>query len=288
MRNQFILIFLLFIQIKVWCQTVILNEISIDSDSISKMVDVEIIVNEINLDTINRLKLLDQAFAHTKNLNSFASDSFHTDGYSDNYDNKYTIVFDSIPNEVNNFERVTGVLRYFYPSIENKSIVIIENGNEAFNSNILDQNSKEIKIVPINGFILHRSKKRKRRLNKYLTEIILENDLDKNLFIETLSRHFEDYQDFKMIKKLSDFILFYIEQPSFKVVSIKIEDSNSKNRDGYYSIDINSKLNGPESALWISSNRGGKLKSNYNIEIRYENSKSIQDFEFELLNIELQ
>ena len=287
MKRLILVLITITINTAIWSQKVTLDKVSYESYSTFKSVAVEIKIDGVKLDTINRIKLLGNAFAYIGKSKEYISDSFYSDEYQDNSDNKYTIVFDSISKQINNFEKVTGTLRYFHPSTYDKSIVVIENAKNTFNSNVLSKNSDEIKVIPINGLILHKLNKRKKKLPKYLDGIILKNRLDKNLFIETLSKHFDNYKDFNSLNKLSDFIIFYIEQPHFKVVSIHLEDSNNKNRTGYYSVEINSKLNGPKSAIWISSNFGKKLNDDYKIEIRYENKNSIKDFEFELSNLQL-
>lgn len=288
MRYLLTILILLFIQINLWSQTVSLNNVHIKSDSITKIVYVKIVVNDIKLDSIKRIKIIDKAYANTKNLNIYLSDTFYSDGYLDNYNNEYVFVFDSIPNQITAFEKINGVLRYFNPSIEKKSIVNNNKGREIFDSNILQGYSSDIKVVPIDGLTLHKLKKQRRKLNKYLNKVISINHLDKNLFFETLNKHFNQYKEFELFDKLSNMIIFYIEQPYFKVVSINIEDSSSENRNGYYSVDINYKLNGPKSAIWISKNSGEKLDHDFNVEIMYENKKSIRDFEFELLDVNIE
>lgn len=280
MKYQLLILILLSNQIEIWCQNTVLNKVVIESDSITKMVHVQIKISGVKLDTLNRVKIIGNALATAKDSNKFFSDWFYSDDYLDNYDNKYTIVFDSIPNDVMRFEKVNGILRLFSPSEEKKSVLIIPEGKSTFDSNIIGGKSSNIKVIPINAIVLNKLKKRKKKFAEYIKETISKNHLNKSLFIETLNKYFNNRQQFKLPKNISENIVFYIEHSNFKVVTISINDS--KNRDKQF---LGSKLNGPESAIWEYRNFKRKLSSDFVIEVVYENQESIKDFEFELLNV---
>lgn len=263
-------------------QEVTLNKVRFESDSTIKIVDVQIKIDGVKLDSLNRIKLLGNASAFTDDLKKYNSDWFYSDDYLDNYDNKYTIVFDSIPYQVKHFERISGTLRLFNPSEEKSSIIKVLNNTSTFNSNILFQNSNDIKVVPIDGYFLHKLKWKKRKFREFITGIVNQNQLNEVLLLQTLSEYFEQNKKSKFLKKVSDYILFYIERENFEVMSISLNDTNKDEKRF-----VNSKLNGPKSAIWSFRNYKLKLNSDFVIEIIYENAESITEFNFELLDVDL-
>nr|WP_299073443.1 hypothetical protein [uncultured Allomuricauda sp.] len=282
MKHLLFVLIALSIQSEVWSQKVALNEVRVESDSIIKMINVKIAIDGIKLDSLNRVKLLGNASALTEDSKKYISDWFYSDDYLDNYDNHYTIVFDSIPNEVNRFEKINGTLRLFNPSKEKNSIIRVSNDSSTFNSNIITQKSTNIKVVPIDGFLLHSLKWKKRKFREYVQGIVSQNQLNEVLLLKTLHEYLEQNRKSKFLKNISDYILFYIENDNFKVVSIFIDDPNKAKKRF-----ISSRLNGPKSAIWGFRNYGPKLNNNFVIEVIHENSKSVTDFKFELLEVDL-
>ncbi|MFS4483079.1 hypothetical protein ACKGJY_08670 [Hyunsoonleella sp. 2307UL5-6] len=282
MKYVLLIIITLAVQFEVRSQEVALNKVRLESDSTIKIVYVQIKIDGVKLDSLNRIKLLGNASVFTDESKEYISDWFYSDDYLDNYDNNYTIVFDSIPNQVNKFKRISGTLRLFNPSEEKSSIVRVSNDESTFNSNIISQNSNNIKVVPIDGFLLHKLKWKKRKIRKYIAEIINQNQLNEVLLLKTLSQYFEQNKKTKFLKKVSDYILFYIEKENFEVMSISIDDT-TKNEKRY----VSSKLNGPKSAIWSFINYKPKLNNNFIMEVIYENAESITEFNFELLDVDL-
>lgn len=280
--KYFLLTFLLFsIQLETLCQEVQLDKVFIESDRATKMLSIRIKINGIKLDTLNRVKLLGDAYAFTKDSSMFISDWFYSDDYLDNDDNHYTFVFDSIPMNIMQFARIDGKLQLFSPSEKKNSIVIVPGGILNYNNNIIPKNSDNIKVVPINAFILDKIKKRRKKFNKYLIKSISENNLNETLFLETLNKYFDGRNQFKLPSNIEDNIIFYIENSKFKVVRISIDD----NKTG--KLSVMSKLNGPNSAIWEIRYFKSKLSDDFAIEVILENRESIKDFDFELLNVEL-
>lgn len=279
---RYIIIFFLFYQPFIWSQTVYVSKTISETESNYKIVEIETLIGGIKLDSINGVKLIGNATAYNKTSN-YLSHWFYSDNYLDNFNNKYTFGFDSIPEQVTLFDKIKGTLRYFTPSVEKKSILKIKNGKKNFDLNIIDQNN--IKIIPINGLELR--KLNSEELKKYTDQLYKKHNIDKNSFIDIIKEFFKNHTYYSSSKKLKDLIIFYIEHPILKVVKININDSFSINRTGVKSVDTNLKINGANSSIWISSNNGKKLDDNFTIEVILENKNSILDFDFELLDVQL-
>ncbi len=248
-------------------------------DSTYHLVNINLEINGILLDSINRIKLIENAIA-TNNDSKHISDWFYSDHYNDNYDNKYTIVFDSINKNISEFQNIKGRMRYFYPSKERNSIVEITNGTSKFNKNLLEKNPTKIKVVFIDAKKLDKIRSKKRKLNKYLSELIKVNKLSEPLVNQTFEKYFRNRDEFQVSKEIMKNFIFYIEHSELRVNKILIIDKKT-NKKGYISFQINSS----DSSIWELRSFNNVPFDDIEIELIFENFESITNFDFELKDI---
>ena len=234
---------------------------------------IQISVNGIKLDSINRIELKNKAILSLKNSSNLYSDNFLTDLYFDNLDNKYTIVYNLKENNIDDLKSIRGTFKYFTPSISKNSINLLNITNSSFEKLIFEDSNSKIKIIYLDAFKIDSLRNNKR----YFKKIVRNNNLDKTIFQDAIDNHLGQRDNFKIPKNLQNNVIFYIESPIYKVVSNKVQKSEK-----YNSPEVVSEHHSDKWTIWELRYFNQSIPKDYTIEIISENEDSISEFDFNI------
>ena len=281
MKNA-VQIALLLISNLIFSQQISLNKTYIrDSNPTFKTVAIQLKFENLKLDSLNSVELSGNAEAILSDSNKYFSDDFYTDKYFENKENNYDIVFDSLNKNLNFIKCIKGKLKYISLSESNNSIVKILIKNEE--SLIFEDSKTGIKIFMFDAKNLDDIYKKKRVLKAYLKNVSSKNSLDKEIFSDAIMSFLKDRYQFKIPQNLSEDKVFYVENPSYKVINLEIYDTNNIKFS-----EISSEYHSEKWTTWEKRYFDGKkIPKNFFVKILLENPESIKYIDFELKNIEL-
>jgi len=281
MKNAFKILFFL-ISNYFFSQEISVNKIFVRNNFEKyKRFGVELIVDNIKLDSLHSMELQGNSVAVCNSKKKY-SDNFYTDKYFEKKDNKYVIVFDSINNKILNFERLSGILKYISLSEKNKSILNIKTQN--IESKILDDKNTDIKIAYLNAFELDKIQNKNRILKRYINKYSSKFKLNKIIFSDAIRSFLKHRYEFKIPKNLSEDVIFYAENPKYKVIDIVILDKNNKKISR-----VTSEHHSEKWTVWEEQYFDGeKLPNDFTVKVLLENKESIELLDFDFKNIKLE
>lgn len=238
---------------------------------------IQISVDNLKLDSINRIELKNNAILRLKNSSSIQSDDFFTDLYYDNGDNKFTIIFNSKGIKLTDIKSLEGTFKYFTPTQSNTSIHQLNIDYSSFENLVYEDSKSKIKIVYLDAFKIDSLKNNK----DYLKKIIKNNDLDKALFEDAIKKHLKHRSDFKIPHNLKTNVIFYIENPTYKVVSTKFKKSGDNDQPSILSEHHSDKW-----TIWELRYFDKPCPKTYNVEVISENEDSVRLFDFNILTLQ--
>lgn len=241
----------------------------------SENITIQISIDELNLDTINRISLKNSAVLTYGKSKKIYSDDFLTDMYYDEDSNLFNIVFKAKPKIFNKLKSIEGTFKYLTPSISKNSIQNV-NINNSFIEKLVF-NDSNIRILYLNAFKIDSLINNKSEFENWKNNIISENNLDKNIFETSISEYLKNRNQFKLPNHLKCNVMFYIENPTFKVVKNTFLKS-----DSYNSPEVQSEFHSDSWTIWELRYFKNRMPENYTIEFILENDESINEFNFKI------
>ena len=281
MKNA-VQIIILLISNLIFSQQISLNKTYIrDLNPKFKTVAIQLKFENLKLDSLNSVELIGNAEAILSDSKKYFSDDFYTDKYFENKENKYDIVFDSLNKDLKFIKSIKGKLKYVSLSEPNNSIVKILIKNEE--SLIFNDNKTGIKIFMLDAKKLDEIYKNKKKLKTYIKSLSVKNNLNKEIFSDAIMSFLKSRYKFKIPLNLSENKLFYVENPSYRVIDLEIYDVNN--------VKISKITSESHSEKWTTWEKryfdGENLPKKFLVKILLENPESIKHIDFELNNIEL-
>lgn len=107
--------------------------------------------------------------------------------------------------------------------------------------------------------------------------------MDKEIFSDAVTSFLKDRYQLKIPQNLSEDRVFYVENPSYKVIELEIYDLNNAKIS-----EITSEYHSEKWTTWEKRYfNGRKLPDNFVVKILLENPESIKYIDFELRDIDL-
>lgn len=272
------LIFIVFVNFSVFSQNTKVEIRNIFEDlNESKQIyyNISLKVSDLKTDEYNRIALLEVRGIDEKG-NNLNIDEWYLEDYG------LGLEIFTIPmrNEIKKLVSLEGKFKYFSPTNENQSLVVIEDLKEKFNSNLLFEKNKVSQAILLD---VEKIKKLSVDSLKYKIEISkIEKKLKtpSNSIFEALNQFYKDYS-FEGVN-YEKMLVFYCEDNKEEILKINLIDELSNCLHGSYG--VNRLKNGKLVVLNLLEVPSEKCK----LEFIIENKKSIKNYNFKLTDIDFE
>ncbi|ESU18404.1 hypothetical protein FCR2A7T_29940 [Flavobacterium cauense R2A-7] len=237
MKNVNILIFFILFTFSLFGQKADVEIVNIYKDSTeTKEVyyNLHLNIKNLNIDSNNLIKLLN-AKCTDENGIIHNADLWYIDDYYSRQNNLLDIPTEPTKSEFKTFTKIEGRFKYFTPTIQNNSIVVINKPKEKFNSNILTNRNSLAKAILLN---VEEFKKLSTDSLKYKSEVhkiekkynIPQNSINKALKVFYKENSFPEADYKKMF-------VFYCEDENENILKINVLDEFSNCYNGVFGVN---------------------------------------------------
>lgn len=237
-------------------------------------IELTTIINGLRTDEFNQVKIKEITKAIDDQGNSLKRlESFFRDDYDQS--NEIKIRLEAPARKSIRIKLIEGYIKYFSPSEDNNSKLIIKDLLDKYNENLLSSYYSDIKLTLIDKEALRKAKEGdEKEYKKQIDKLIKEGGLSEALVgtVDVFKQFFEGFSSFGSDEILS----FYMEDKEDKIIEINIYNKKGEN------IKYGSSRSGDHN-LTISLRE--KATSGCKIEILIENEKAVKELKFSLTNI---
>lgn len=196
----------------------------------NKSITINVFVDSLEINKTNTIRVI-SATAKTDKGQILISQEAYPDRYFSNSDGWVQINLESQSNPIYKLDSLKVKVKYFTPTVENKSLITINNPQEKLHLSLIENEYPALKFIVLDFLTLKQLKRKSKKDYNALIETIEErNKTQKGKLAWLMDVAFKDYKGFSK-SELQKRIFIYMEDKERVIKKVSTFNNNGKEMD---------------------------------------------------------